>query len=582
MSNSSCNIEINLQDLPNKIFTLISNNINWFELVKLYQQQGNQNNYLIENPLKSALCSDSDSDSDRCSEAFLKRIKDLGHIKVQHILEFMGAYRKVLIDAVASETIKTIKANEYDILQLNGISIGNCIVSSALGSTNITSDYDITFSGPGAWKIVNCLVSTFKKYVCDSEKQEIIRTIGMSAASGITPEDVTPNCNIHTMSGTFDSNFYLMPDIIVNDKIIKRLNGINVTKFFDMKHNFPNEVSGLELKRLIPIPDQRDIFNNELENLKLKINDPYLDIKNASEINDRYKQLVELSKQIDDFLYKTPREPAAEAAHANIRTKTDFFNKIMEIKRKELEAYYCVSTVLVVVFGMQGGEFEKTGDDTLINKLSFGNFFTSAIENMIDLIKHHRHNFVEGGDASVIVTNNVGDASVIVTNKNVAKKFSKYFQRIYVSLDNYHKKKYPKDEFPFKTELELSNYIVSIRGIKLDNILSHNEHESKFSSYYDIFGLNQKLSYNSKWVKDIEKYLANKVDDMDFKNFQSIVAVGETVTTKSVTSPALDKVRNIKSGSVAAGGGKRKRFKKKRSRKKNKRKKNKKKQTKKR
>ena len=316
-------------------------------MVELYQKVGNENNYLIENSLSTAVeCAQSSCPTDTTN-----RINSLGHIKVKHILEFMGAYRKVLIDAVASETIKTIDGSEYDILQLKGKSIGNCIVSSALGSTNITSDYDITFTGPGAWKIVNCLVNTFKKYVCDSEKQELIRTVGMSAVSGMTHEDVKPeklNCNINTMSGTFDSNFYLMPDIIVNDTIIQRLNNIDVKKFFDMKHTFPSEVSELMLRRLIPIPDDDNIFNLELEYLKYKINDPDPDITKSEEINKRYGELVKLAKEIDDFLYKNPRSHArntatnqetkkaaeaaasAEAAVSKISNKKNFFDKIID------------------------------------------------------------------------------------------------------------------------------------------------------------------------------------------------------------------------------------------------------------
>ena len=577
----TCKTNINLQTYPDQIFRLLTKDINWFQLVELYQKVGNENNYLIENSLSTAVKCENNS----CPTDTINRINSLGHIKVKHILEFMGAYRKVLIDAVASETIKTIDGSKYNILQLDRKSIGNCIVSSALGSTNITSDYDITFTGPGAWKIVNCLVNTFKKYVCDSEKQELIRTVGMSAVS---TEDITPNCNINTMSGTFDSNFYLMPDIIVNDTIIGRLNNINVTKFFDMKHTFPSEVSGLMLRRLIPIPDDDNIFDLELKYLKYKINDSDPDITKSEEINQRYGELVKLAKEIDDFLYKNPRaidvEPptsqeskkaaeaaaSSEAAVAKITNKKNFFDKIMQIKRKELEAYYCVSTVLVVVFGMQAGEFEKTvsgppeelsqlQQELLINKLSSGNFLSSAIENMIDLIKHHRHNFVGNSMSKPSDADQDSQPPISDTNKNVAKKFSKYFQRIYVSLDNYHKKKYPKDEFPFKDQLNLSRFVVSQRGKKLEEIEAEGILNNSLNKFLKEFELHKKLSYDDTWINDIKNYLK----DNDKNKFSQIIEVG-------------------KAKYPLEGGGKRRRYKKKRSRKKNKRKKNKKKQTKKR
>ena len=538
----TCN-NIDLKFIPDKIFRLITKDINWFELVELYQKVGNENNYLIENSLRYAV----KCENNKCDQGTTNRINSLGHIKIKHILEFMGAYRKVLIDAVASETIKYIRSDDYNILGITGeTSIGNCIVSSALGSTNITSDYDITFTGPGAWKIVNCLVNTFKKYVCGSLLSNIVPPGAI----------INDNCDINTMSGTFDSNFYLMPDIVVNSKIIEKLKNINVTNFFDLNHEFPDSIKKLGLKRIIPIPDKSV---NELEYLKLKIKDPDPDIKDAEGINNRYNELVELAKQVDNFLYK-------EVSN-DISSKGDYFKKVMDIKRKELEAYYCVSTVLVVVFGMQGGEFKKTAiqkeeEELLINKLSSQNFLISAIENMIDVIKHHRHNFTEevhqNPEAAKL---HKRQAELKIVNNNVAKKFSKYFQRIYVSLYNYHKKKKIEKEFSFNKELELSNYIVSLRGKKLSDLLKITDYNSKFLEYKEKFNLDEKLSYNSAWVEKIKDYLNENGETQ----FNEIVEVG-----------------NEKYSSTPHMGGKKRRFKKKRSRKKNKRKKNKKKQTKKR
>ena len=44
--------KINLDTLPDKIFGLVSKEINWFELVKLYNTQNSNTNYLITNPIK--------------------------------------------------------------------------------------------------------------------------------------------------------------------------------------------------------------------------------------------------------------------------------------------------------------------------------------------------------------------------------------------------------------------------------------------------------------------------------------------------------------------------------------------------
>ena len=88
---------------------------------------------------------------------------------------------------------------------------------------------------------------------------------------------------------------------------------------------------------------------------------------------------------------------------------------------------------------MQAGEFEKTvsgppeelsqlQQELLINKLSSGNFLSSAIENMIDLIKHHRHNFVGNHMSKPSDADQDSQPPISDTNKNVAKSFQNIFK----------------------------------------------------------------------------------------------------------------------------------------------------------
>jgi hypothetical protein len=222
----------------------------------------------------------------------------------------------------------------------------------------------------------------------------------------------------------------------------------------------------------------------------------------------------------------------------------------MDIKQVELEAYYCVSTVLVVVFGMQAGGFEGGSDSTLYNTLDSGNFLVSAVENMIDLVKHHSHNFKEGNEGH---------------NKNVAKKFSKYFQRIYQSLAYYFKKE--NTSFPFATELNLCNQIVKVRGKTFDMIDKINDEKESFTKYMETFGLGEKLTYKKDWIKNILKKLVGD-DIQKFKDFL-LAANGWDQTEINVWL----KVKKADLLPVPGGGRKNKR--KKRSRKKNRRRKHK-------
>ena len=49
-----CPVE-KLQELPDSIFRLVTQHINRFQLVNLYQKQGEEHNYLVNNPLSNYL-----------------------------------------------------------------------------------------------------------------------------------------------------------------------------------------------------------------------------------------------------------------------------------------------------------------------------------------------------------------------------------------------------------------------------------------------------------------------------------------------------------------------------------------------
>ena len=72
---------------------------------------------------------------------------------VANMLEFLGAYRKILIDYLITGYVRKLGlrgSREYrEFLGPNGLGteLADTVRVSALGSTNATSDYDVTLSG---------------------------------------------------------------------------------------------------------------------------------------------------------------------------------------------------------------------------------------------------------------------------------------------------------------------------------------------------------------------------------------------------------------------------------------------------
>ena len=416
--------KVDLETIPEKIFGLVSKDINWFELVKLYNLQNSNTNYLITNPIMEKICKD-----EKCKKN--KKMNNLGNINLHHLLQFLGAFRKIIIDSIASQTIKTINKEKYrETLNLGNIPLGNVIISSALGSDNITSDYDIIFSGPGAYKIVSCIGKKFNDYV---------------------KNNIYNGKKKNTMAAVFDSNFYLTPYLVVNKKVLDRLKKVGVTEYFDMEHVFPDAVSSLSLKKIIPIPTY-EIIDLELNALKNKIMDFDLEPYETDKIEKKYNDLISKGEELDAFLYRSNKYISKK--WKIVKSSKDFFKKLMDIKKSELEAYYCFSTILIVVIGMQDNKFKTSN---LYNKLDAGNFLVGVVENIVDLVKHQNHNI------DAIPKKGAKEKKRIINNKNVAVKFSKYFKRIFTCLDYYFKKHNKKN--PFSKDLKLINKVVENRKL---------------------------------------------------------------------------------------------------------------------
>jgi hypothetical protein len=307
---------------------------------------------------------------------------------VSNVLEFIGSYRKVLIDYIISQSLGLLKKSSYKKKYshfLNRRKIEDTIHHNAFGSTNPTSDYDLTISGPGSYLILEKLIDTFCEMTDD------------------------------TMAFVFDSNFYIVPDLVVFDDDKTMYERLNIDLFFP----FDSEIA-------IPIPDKA-ILKIEKEYILKKMNK-----NNKDTVIDQYRELISLGKKMDKFAYERKKV---------FDTNIDFFKHIFEMNRTAIEAYYGLSTILVVVYGIQAKKMEK-----LKYRLSKSHFENACLENLIDFSNHWNHYMEENGDQE--------------NSQTVFVKLSKYLQRVILCVNEIEQMTGKTfEEIPISLREEIENVV---------------------------------------------------------------------------------------------------------------------------
>ena len=285
-------------------------------------------------------------------------------------LEFLGAYRKLMIDHLISRYVAKMQASERARAAyaefLGGATFASVIVATALGSTNTTSDYDLTLCGPGVPCILHYVTRAFRA-LADT-----------------------------TMAFAFDSNFYTGPDILVR-RGDERYAKAGVTMFF------PNGEAGA-FNVAVPVPDAH-VFRSEREYI-LRKREPHAP-ESTAQIAEKYEKLVKVSRRLDRIAYRN-----------GALTKHRLFDAMFRTKLVSVEAYHGVSTVLVVVYGMQA---KMMG--ALRPLLTEQNFENACLENIFDFVAHW--------------TQYTGAVPTRAREADVAMfvKLSKYVQRVLVCLD---------------------------------------------------------------------------------------------------------------------------------------------------
>lgn len=359
---------------------------------------------------------------------------------------------KMKIDAPLLKLLGDIRSYIIE-HSFNCVNKNNNTYYVAFGSTNITSDYDITIVGKNAYQVMYDMFHLFlKKYG-------------------------------NTLPFTFDSNLYsdglyLSKDINKNIKQIIKL---------DDKHSI-----------ILPISNNDYIYSISMaciKLLKININEQlypklYKFIKNANKyrnsleneykevydiIKEKYKKKsfnkktldfitkVEVNYQKNKKLYKVLYGRLSPKNIIKYQTSASYF---------AIEAYYSSSTIAVVVYEIQAKK------KMILNK---NDYICALIENLGDM-NNHISEEIKHSDKSF---------------KSILLKYSKYIYRIYFCLS-----KISKNSKIINITKEINTKIIPNRktgDIKNINfsLLNYNNEKSK----------NYLSKFNNIIFKNIEKYL---------------------------------------------------------------------------
>jgi hypothetical protein len=196
-----------------------------------------------------------------------------------------------------------------------------------------------------------------------------------------------------------DSNFYTGPEILVK-RGDERMRGVALF--------YPHGDTG-EYNVAIPIPTSDDVLEAERASILKKLTRP-----NHKSIGETYKSLVEVTKELDEVLYRD-RAPVDASR---------LFALLFRLKETSIEAYHGVSTVIVVVSGMQTNKREAVYD-----ALSAENYRNAGLENVIDFAAHWN------AYASRQKPNRTKE-----TDKLALIQLSKYLQRVLACIDAMNRK----------------------------------------------------------------------------------------------------------------------------------------------
>lgn len=398
-------------------------------------------------------------------------LKNCSKYKKELILKILGAFREYVIET----TIFNVK-NEIQVKNKDDVLKNNEFI--AVGSTNITSDYDVTLLGPQSneilWKV---FLKFLDKYGTD------------------LPEAFDSNLYsspLYTHTSKYGTKFKINKQLknIVNYKIK------GVDRYFTLipinKIELIEELEWASIKIINLIPEQftnlkrieskSKILKNKMEHQKKNIKIP----DKEQSILNKYDNVELKSIFINYYLQYISQKKCIELIYNSESEIENIFYYSNSANYYSSEAYYTSSAVNTIVVESQTGsqlDFENRSLE-IIN----GMYLCSVIENLGDFYHHCIQSTQE--------------------SKFTLIQFSKYLYRIYLSLGKLtHNNQNLKDEWK-KKEIIFKNIIIpfrktyNIKQADIDNIWIHFDYDlnDNISSYLNKFKY-KILNYVNEFLK---------------------------------------------------------------------------------
>jgi len=296
----------------------------------------------------------------------------------------------------------------------------------AFGSTNITSDYDLTIIGKKAPEIMLYIFNKFLENINKTTTFSFdtnLYCMGFYSSNGLNK-----NLSTYIVREKPDSTLVSFQPKTVNDKDI-------CYKYAQLKLLEAGLLGNNEVNAIITLN----------EKLTKQLNDYRLNNKNINKNNNtknlikRYYTYYDVSKQLFKFLYKKSNNNSNNNSNNSVNVN-NFMEYMCQGLYYSIEAYYTPCTVNVVVLEMQAGK------DIGLDKF---NYLISAIENLGDFNIHLQHSGYKL---------NISNKST--NSKKVILKLSKYLYRFYYSLEKIYKN---NNNLKFKVN-QIKNKIMSKRS----------------------------------------------------------------------------------------------------------------------
>ena len=297
-----------------------------------------------------------------------------------HELILLSGIRQYYVDKLFNCTIKkisnTTKKNSF---------------YTVFGSTNITSDYDLTIISKNAPEIMKKIFLEFvntRSSTLPITFDTNLYCIGYFLSEGINRKFKNNIINIGDRMSSFQPLNNNDKLTCLNYALIKLIEGnINLTNIKNINNLIDN---ANKIKN--------DLDNNLLNHKKNLININILKFKEEKLLFSKYLKAYETGKLLFSVLYK------------NKKVNNNLFDLMCMTQYYSIEGYYTPCTVNVVVIEMQ------KGTDLRLDKF---NYLLAIIENLGDLNIHIKHEI-----------NTIND----ITKKKSLLNLSKYIYRIYYSL----------------------------------------------------------------------------------------------------------------------------------------------------